>query len=364
MRTLCLLVLVTAPASATDPAWVYFGGPTNAKNGGKGIVVSRFDGGKLTDPELAFALGSPGFFCPAPDGNTLYSLGSIKDRPDSLYALKVDPSTGHLSLVNSLPIGGNGPCHVSVDDAGEFAAVANYGDGSVALFRVGESGRLVARTAFVEHQGRGPNKQRQERSHAHCSRFDLTGQFLLVCDLGTDEVRVYRLNRATGTLTAAEPIKLPAGSGPRHMDLTPDGKTLFVNGELVSTVHVVRLDLAGGQSKVVQTLSTLPEPTAGNTTAECRLHPSGKFVYVSNRGHDSIAAFKYDMGQLTPIGYAKAGIKIPRNFNFDPTGNFLLVANQNGNDVVVFKIGDDGLPTPTGVKVATPSPICVKFVRK
>ena len=362
MRTLSLVMMLAASAPAADPVWAYFGGPTSAKNGGKGIVVSRFDAGKLGEPALAYEVGSPGFFCLSPDEKTLYTQGSAKGRPDSLTALRVDKATGKLLLLNSLPIGGAGPCFVGVDAAGEFCAVANYGDGSVALFRLGESGRIVARTALVTHAGTGPNKERQERSHAHCCRFDATGQFLLVCDLGTDEVRVYRLNRAAGTLTAAAPIKMPPGSGPRHMDFTEDGKTLFVNGELDSTVNVVSLDLPGGQSKVVQSLSTLPVPTPGNTTAECRVHPSGKTVYVSNRGHDSIAALKYDAGKLSTIGYAKDGIKVPRNFNFDPSGKYLIVANQNGNDVVVFAIGDDGLPVATGVKMATPSPICVKFV--
>ena len=360
-----LILLIAATASAADPSWAYFGGYTGGRTGGKGIMVSRFDAGKLTDPELAATVGSPSFLCPAPDGKTLYAVGeSSGPAPDGgpVYAFRVEKSTGKLTLINSLPSGGNGPCHVAVDPAGEFAVVANYGGGSAALFRLGANGRLVARTAFVQHARPANPKGRQNAPHAHCGRFDPTGRFVLVCDLGLDLVLVYRLDRATGTLTAAMPIILPPGSGPRHMDLTPDGKTLFVNGELNSTVNVIKLDLAGGKSEVAQTLSTLPKPTEGNTTAECRLHPSGKFVYVSNRGHNSIACFTWEAGKLSPIGYATEGIKTPRNFNFDLSGQFLLVANQDGNDVVEFKIGESGLPKPTGVVVKTPAPVCVKFV--
>ena len=369
MKTpLALLALALAPTGATaaGPCWAYFGGYTGTKAGGQGVMVARFDAGQFTQPALAVKAKSPSFLCPSPDGTTLYAVGESggKGEGGPVSAYRVDKTTGQLTLLNSLPSGGDGPCHVAVDAAGEYAVVTNYGGGSCALFKLGDSGRLVARTAFVQHPKPADANGRQDAAHAHCGRFDPTGRFVLVADLGLDEVRVYRLDRAAGTLAPAPPVKLPKGSGPRHLDLTPDGKTLFVNGELDSTVNVIKLDLARGESEVVQTLSTLPEKAdaKGNTTAECRLHPSGKFVYVSNRGHDSIAGFKFDAGKLAPLGHATAGVKTPRNFNFDPSGRFLVVANQAGDDAVVFAVNADGGLTPTGVAVKVPAPVCVKFV--
>ncbi len=368
-RTLAALALMTlaGPALAGD-YWVYFGGYTGGKAGGKGVMVSTFDpaAGTLSTPELAAEVGSPSFVCPSPDGTTLYVVGEAAGNAKDggpVYAYRVNKQTGKLALLNRLTSGGSGPCHVAVDAKAEFLAVSNYGGGSTALFRLAKDGKLQERTAFIQHKGGGPNPARQKEPHAHCSAFDPTGNYVLTADLGLDQVLVRKLDRATGELTEADPITLPPGSGPRHFDVTPDGKTMVVCGELDSTVNLVALDLAG-KSTVLQSLSTLPAPTKGNSTAECRLHPSGKFVYVSNRGHNSVAAFALDAGKLTAIGHATAGIKVPRNFNLDPAGTFMLVANQDGDDVCVFKVGTDGVPTPTGVTVKTAAPVCVKFVAK
>ena len=205
------------------------------------------------------------------------------------------------------------------------------------------------------------------KPHGHCGAFSPDGNTGYVVDLGTDHV--HRFTRAAGAelkldLTPS-PITLPPGSGPRHIALDPDGKLAFVNGELDSTLNVVRLG-ADGKGEVVESASTLPGGKAvkGNSTAEVVRHPSGKFVYVSNRGHNSIAAFAWDGVKLKPLGHATESIKVPRNFNLSPDGDWMLVANQDGNDVAVFKVGADGLPTPTGTTVKVGKPVCVKFLAK
>ena len=367
---LLALVLVAHAATAADSYWVYFGGYTGGKTGGKGVMVASLDAktGQLTKPELAVEVGSPSFLAVAPSGKTLYAVGEGGGGKDGgpVYAFRIDPATGLLTKLNQLGSGGSGPCHIATDAAGKFAVVSNYGSGSMAVFSLNDDGSLKTRTAFVQHAGKSKNKGNQEGPHAHCGAFDPTGEFVLVADLGIDKVLIYKLDRATGAVTPHTTpfVTMPPGAGPRHFEIDPSGKRLFVCGEIDSTVNAVTLDLAGDKTAVTQSLSTLPQPTPGNSTAECRIHPSGKFVYVSNRGHNSIAAFKNDGGKLTAIGHATEGIKVPRNFNIEPGGKWMLVASQAGDNVSVFSIGDDGVPKPTGVTVATPAPVCVKFLAK
>jgi 6-phosphogluconolactonase len=363
----CLVTIMTT--SAADKHWAYFGGYTGGQSGGKGIMVSEFDAktGKLTEAELAVEVGSPSFLCIAPNGKTLYAVGESGGKDGGgVYAYRIDKATGKLTLLNQLTSGGNGPCHIATDKAGKFAVVSNYGGGSCAVFSINDDGSLKARTAFVQHEGKSINPGNQQGPHAHSGFFDETGDYVLVADLGIDKVLIYKLNRDTGAITPHTTpfVKMPPGSGPRHFHIDPSNKLVFVNGEINSTVNVVALDLEAGKAEVVQTLSSVPQPVKGNSTAECRIHPSGKFVYVSNRGHNSIAAFKNDGGKLTAIGHATEGIKIPRNFNIDPSGNWMLVASQDGDNVAVFSIGEDGVPKPTGVKVNVPKPVCIKFVAK
>ncbi|OWK38077.1 lactonase family protein [Fimbriiglobus ruber] len=370
------VVALAGAAAAADPApaagkfWVFVGTYTGGPGKSKGIYRSEFDAktGQLSAPEVAAEVESPSFVNIAPNGKNLYAIGETGGKDGGgVYAFTLDPATGKLTAQNALTSGGPGPCHIATDAAGEFAVVANYGGGSTAIFKLKPDGSLAARTAFVQHKKTAEG--RQEAPHAHCGTFDNTGKFVLVCDLGLDKVLVYKLNRETGEIAPNEPpaIAVPLGAGPRHIQLTPANDLAFVCGELDSTVNVLKLDFAGGHFATTQSLSTLPggKPVKGNSTAEIRIHPSGKFVYVSNRGHNSIAVFKNDGGTLTPVGHATEGIKVPRNFNIDPTGRWMLVANQDGHDVVVFEIDQEsGLPKPTGTKIAVGSPVCVKFVAK
>jgi 6-phosphogluconolactonase len=369
---------LTADPPASGKYWVYVGTYT-AKNGSKGIYRCELDlkTGKLSEPQVAAEVGSPSFLTLSPNGKYLYAVGETtgaKGEGGGVYAFTVDAASGSLTKLDTQTSGGAGPCHVVTDPAGKRLLVANYGGGSWKLFQLTDDGKFGGRSLFSQLAGSGPNPKRQEKPHAHCGAFDATGKYFFVVDLGTDQVWVSEHSYSEdGANTSSKsrsikPIKLPAGSGPRHIHVAPSNDLAFVCGELDCTVNVVKMDLTPEKEKfeVVQSLPTLPDgkPTPKDSTAEVRIHPSGKFVYVSNRGHNSIAAFAWDGQKLAAIGHATEGINIPRNFNIDPTGKWMLVANQDGNDIVVFEIGADGLPKPTGNKVAVPRPVCVKFLAK
>jgi 6-phosphogluconolactonase len=366
-----------AKPPASGKYWVFFGTYTNGKSTSKGIYRAEFDlaTGKLSAPELAAEMANPTFLTLSPDGKTLYAIGEIsgqgpKKNEGAVVAFRVDPATGGLTKLNELTTGGPGPCHVNTDATGKYVITANYGGGSCALYTTKPDGSLDARTTFIQHEGSSVNKARQAGPHAHCGFFDATGKLAFVTDLGLDKVLVYKLNPADGTMTANDPafVKLPDGAGPRHLHINAANDTAYVCGELDSTVNVVKMDPEKGKFEVVQSLSTLPQPTGGNSTAEVRIHPTGKFVYVSNRGHDSVAVFRVDAdtGKLTAAGHAKsADVKVPRNFNIDPTGKWMLIASQNGDNVAVFAIDPEtGMPKATGEKVTLGRPVCVKFLAK
>jgi 6-phosphogluconolactonase len=374
LSLLCGMTLVAADAPPSGKYFVYYGCYTGGQGGSKGIQRSELDikTGQLSEAVTVAEVGSPSFLHISPNGKTLYAVGETsgkKNEGGGVYAYSIDAKSGDLKLLNTNTSGGSGPCHISTDSEGKFAVVANYGGGSTAVFKLNEDGSIKERTGFVQHKGSSVNKGRQEAPHAHCGFFDQTGNYALVADLGLDQVLIYKLNRETGAITPNDvpAIKMPAGSGPRHFHITADNKRMYVNGELDLTINAVDLDFKAGEFKVVQTLPSVPEGTGtkGNSTAETRIHPSGKFVYVSNRGPNSIAAFKITDGKLSSIGYATEGIKIPRNFNIDPTGQWMLIANQDGHDVVVYKIDQEtGKLTSTGNKTRVGSPVCVKFLPK
>jgi 6-phosphogluconolactonase len=365
-------VLAAEPAPS-GKYWVYFGTYTGGTNGSKGIYRSEFDAktGQLTKAELAAEVGSPSFLAISPDGKTLYAVGEAagkKGEGGGVYAYRIEAKTGALTKLSESTSGGNGPCHISTDDLGQFAIVANYGGGSTAVFKLQPDGSIAARTDYKQHQALS-DKGLRAAALAHCGFFSPNNKFAYSVDAGLDLVMVFELNRATGELLPKPPIPIPPGTAPRHIHLTNDGKFGFVCGERNLTINVLKLDPDTGSGEVIQTLTTLPNgqkgPVKGYSTAEVRIHPTGKFVYVSNRGHNSIAAFRWDGNKLTEIGHASEGIKTPRNFNIDPSGKWMLVANQDGGDVIVFAIDPDtGLPKPTGTRVEVPTCVCVKFLAK
>jgi 6-phosphogluconolactonase len=375
-RLLVLLgvLLLALPSLAADKYWVFLGTYTSA-NGSKGIYRCELDSatGKLSAPELAAEVGSPSFVHIAPDGKTLYSVGEAPGSDGGgVYSWKLDPATGKLSDRVSLTSKGAGPCHISTDAKNQFAIVANYGGGSCTTFKLKPDGSLDSRTGFIQHSGKVFDEKRQGGPHGHCGFFDATGTLAFVCDLGLDKVMIHKLNRNTGEIAPHDPafVKLPDRSGPRHIHIAPDNNVAFANGEIDMSVHVIKMDVKGNKFELVQSLSTLPEGdkvVPQFSTAETRIHPNGKFLYVSNRGHNTIAAFSYDHEKmkLTPIGHIRGDIKTPRNFNISPDGKWMLIASQDGAKVGVYTIDEKtGLAKETEHSVKVDRPVCVKFLAK
>jgi 6-phosphogluconolactonase len=353
---------------------VYFGTYTSAKS--EGIYVSRLDlaTGALAEPTLAAGTVSPSFLAVHPNRTFLYAVNEIANfdggTTGSVSAYRVDRATGRLTLLNQQSSRGGGPAHLTVDPSGRNVLVANYGGGSVAVLPIGADGRLAAASAFVQHAGSGANPQRQQGPHAHSVNVDRSGRFAYVADLGLDKVLIYRFDAAQGTLAPNEPAAaaVEPGSGPRHFAFHPSERFAYVINEMTCTVTAFACDAGAGRLETLQTITTLPEGvTAGRglSTAEVQVHPSGRFLYGSNRGHDSITVFAVDevTGRLTFVQNEPTQGNTPRNFGIDPTGQYLLAANQRSDSVVVFRIDQaTGRLTPTGARIAVGSPVCVRFV--
>jgi 6-phosphogluconolactonase len=246
--------------------------------------------------------------------------------------------------------------------------VANYTGGSIAAFPISDDGKLGNSSAFIQRTGHGLNPKRQEAAHAHSIDLSPDERFAFVDDLGLDQLLVYKFDKSKGSLKPNNPpfAKLDAGAGPRHFALHPSGKFAYVVSELASTVTAFSVDLKAGTLHRSQSISTLPDDFKGeNDDAEIRIHPSGRFLYASNRGHDSIAVFAIDSskGTLTPIEHTSTGGKTPRSFEIDPTGTMLFAENQQSNNIVIFRIDQNtGKLTPTGKVLEVGQPVCVKFL--
>ncbi len=375
---LSLLALSTvvglAAAADREPQkyWAYVG--TYTQRGSKGIYRFAFDPatGRLAGGELAAEAVNPSFLAITPDRKFLYAVAEVGDfhggKTGAVAAFAVDARTGALAPLNQESSGGAGPCHLVVDRAGRHVLVANYGDGSAAVLPIGPDGRLGPPSSVVHHRGSGPNPGRQEGPHAHSINLDAANRFAVVADLGLDKVMVYRFDAERGTLTPNDPpaAAVAPGAGPRHFAFHPNGRAAYVINELNSTVTAFRYDAARGVLTPVQTVSTLPPGFRGeNFPAEVQVHPSGRFLYGSNRGRNSIAVFAIDpaSGRLTPAGDQASGIKNPRNFAIDPTGKYLLVANQDSDSVVTFGIDSaTGKLRPTGHAMKVPMPVCIKLM--
>jgi 6-phosphogluconolactonase len=347
---------------------------TYTVRGSEGIYAYRYDtaSGQLESLGLAAKTSNPSFVAIHPNHRFLYTVNEDHDyegqSSGAISAFSIDSKTGKLTFLNQLATRGADPCHLSFDHTGKFVLVANYTGGSMAAFPVSEEGRLGDASDFIQQKGSGPNHERQEAPHAHWIDLSPDNHFALNADLGLDQIFVYRFDAAKGTLTPDNPpsAKLAPGAGPRHVAFHPRGLFVYVINELNSTVTVFSYDTKSGALHEVQTVSSLPNDfKVENSPAEIVVHPSGKFLYASNRGHDSIAVFSIDpkKGTLTTIEHVPTKGKAPRNFEIDPDGKRLLVANQESDNIVVFRIDPKtGRLTPTGQELKIPAPVCIRFM--
>jgi len=374
-RWILLGVMAVAAISSVCAAtasfdFVYIG--TYTEKGSEGIYVCEFDPatGHLSPPVIAAKTPAPSFLAATSGGQFLYAVNELdhfnSQATGGLSAFAIDSATGKLKLLNQASSRGAGPAHIALDRTGRFVFVANYDGGSVSVFRLLPDGKIGDSTTFDQHSGSSVNHERQEAPHAHAIAMSPDNHFALVADLGLDEVFVYPFDVSRGTLGQPRIVKTEPGVGPRHLTFSNDAKFVYVINELKSSITVYSFDPRDGAMSPQQTISSLPTKFTGESnSAEIVLHPSGKFLYASNRGDDSIAAFAVDpsKGTLALIGHISTGGKTPRSFAINPSGQWLLAANQNSNSVVAFHIDrESGKLTPTGQSIEVKSPAMVDFV--
>jgi 6-phosphogluconolactonase len=364
---------IAAKPAAAKSYLVYVGTYTT-KTASKGIYAFRYDAssGKLTPIGVVAETQDPSWVAVHPNGKFLYAVNEA-GKNSMVSAFSLDAKSGKLTLLNQLPALGEDPCYLSFDRTGKYIFVANYTSGNVVVFPIGADGKLGASTANVHDEGTlGPNQERQEGPHAHWIEASAGNRYAYVSDLGLDKVLIYKFDAATGKLINPESNQqsafsatLPPGSGPRHVAFSRNGNSMYVLSELQSTVTVFAND-AREKYRSVQTIPALPRDFSGrNDAAEIAIHPSGTFLYSSNRGHESIALFKIDpgAGKLTAAGDFFVEGKEPRHFAIDPPGNYLLAEDQLSDKIVTFRIDQKtGALTPTGGTVEVPSPVCIAFL--
>lgn len=339
----------------------------------RGIQAFRFNesSGILTSVGLAAETPSPSFLTASADGRFVFAVNEVSSFGDaqtgSVTSFSVDPTTGQLTQLSVQSSHGQSPCHLALDRTGRFLAVANYSSGTFAVLPVDANGHLGPALAVIQSTGSGPHPSRQRGPHAHMVQFDASNRFLLGSDLGIDRVLVYRFDEATGSVTPNEPpsFAVTPGAGPRHFAFHPTEPLVFVINELSSTISVFEWDGANGHAEAKGEYPTLPDDFSGtSTTAQILVHPNGRFVYGSNRGHDSIATFTLSSdGQLALVEHTPTRGGIPRNFAIDPSGRWLIAANQRSNTLAVFAIDPQtGRLTETGPLVDTGTPVAVLFM--
>jgi 6-phosphogluconolactonase len=370
-----MIAAMTFASAAREPAppkggyLVYVGTYTGPQS--KGIYVFHFNPvtGQVTDPELAGEAGNPSWLAIDPTRRFLYAVSEYNGDKSSLSAFGIDRATGKLTLLNTVPAGGRSAVYTWIDNTGKNALVANYHGGSVVVRRIKEDGSLGEQTAFVQHTGSSVTP-RQSQPFAHSIYLSPDNRFALVPDLGLDKVVVYRFDVAKGTLAPNDPpfAKIKPGSGPRHLAFHPNGKWVYLVAEISRTVTQFAWDANRGALTELQTISALslsnvPPGRAG--TAEVQVAPSGRFLYASNRGPDTIAVFSINPkdGSLTAVEQVPTQGTMPRSFSLDPTGSYLFAANQNTNNIVVFHVDrKTGRLTPTGKVLTVGGPVCVAFL--
>jgi 6-phosphogluconolactonase len=370
--TLPRVALAQLPSAELSTEFlVYVGTYTSGKSEGIYLYRLNMSSGELKHVATTRGVIDPSFLALAPSRRYLYAVNEVEEfkgkKSGALSAFAVDQGTGELKLLNQQPSLGGSPCYVVVDQSGKFVLVANYGGGNVAVLPIRRDGSLGEATDVKQDIGSSINTDRQEAPHAHCIVLDPANRFAYACDLGTDKIMIFRFDTRRGKLTPGKSpfAQAKPGAGPRHLTFHPGGKHAYVINELQATVTVWAKNSVDGSLREVQTVATLPlEFKGANTSADIHTSPNGRFLYCSNRGHDSIAVFKIDAlsGKLTFIAHEPTGGKTPRNFAIDPTGRFLLAANQKSDSIVTFRLDPKtGRLRAPGHVAQVPSPVCLKF---
>ena len=370
--TFLLLSLISFTlATAQKKPYLLVGTYTSGKS--EGIYVYSFDEKNATANLISTAkIKNPSYLAISPDKKTVYSVVESADTTGSVIgggvtAFAFDAANGKLTALDKQPSGGTNPCYVSVTKSGKWVFAGNYSSGTLSVFPVTTKGNIGAASQTIAHSGTGPNKDRQEGPHVHATVLSPDNNYLFVPNLGIDKVMIYKLNQSTGKLTPAPMpfVRTAPGSGPRHFDFAPNKHYAYLMEELSG--NVVTYTYNNGNLKQIQSISSIPKNFTGNIgCADIHVSPDGKFLYSSNRGDANtitIFSISQQTGKLSVVGYQPTLGKTPRNFNFDPTGNFLLVANQQSDNIVIFKIDKKtGLLTDTGKRISVPNPVCVKWI--
>ena len=360
LATLLLCSTILSKADET-PVWI---GATGKDSKGIYRTTINTETGKITKPTLAGEIGSPGFLCLSPDGKRVYSICNVEKGSVAAFNITKDGKT--LELINTVSTGDGGAAHVSLDATGKILFSAQYGGGSVAAYAIKSDGSIGPRTALIEHTGSGPNEGRQSKPHPHWTGVDPGNNFLFVPDLGADKVFIYKIDHKNQSITAhGSGIAVPGG-GPRHMKFSSEAKFAYVLNEMLLSVTTFQYDKSAGTMNAIQTISTLPKELqeVPCSASEIRVHPSGRFIYTGNRGHDSIAVFSVDQktGKLTFVEREAIRGSWPRNFNVTPDGKYLIAAGGRSNTLTVFQIDQNtGALIYTGNSINCPGPICVEF---
>lgn len=365
------MVLLSSGPVAAQRYRVFFGTYTGGES--QGIYTCTFDSrtGEAGDVVLAAATDQPSFIALHPSGRYLYAVNETVDdqgqKSGGVSAFAVDAESGELTLLNRQLARGGAPCHLNCSSDGKFVLVANYVGGNCSTLAINDDGTLEPAGCVIQHQGSSVNAARQEGPHAHSINLDSTEHYAVTADLGTDRLYVHGFDAASGELSVRPDAELtcPPGSGPRHFAFHPDGRHAFVIQELDSTLGVLRWSAEKGTFDYLGVHSTLPEDDATpNSTAEVVVHPSGKWIYGSNRGHNSLAIFRWmpEIEDVELIANQSTLGEVPRNFAIEPTGRFLLAANQESGSVVIFAIDPETGKLAERQRLAVPKPVCVRFL--
>ncbi len=352
-----------------------FVGTYTAQSMSEGIYTCRFfpDTRDIEPLFAADGVENPSFLALHPSRRFLYAASEVDEfdgkSQGALFAYAIEPNSGRLTLLNAQGSGGTGPCHIFTDSTGRFLLAANYRGGSASVLPIAKDGSLRQMSCFIQHEGSSVNKERQTSAHAHSINLDPQNRFAYVPDLGMDKVMIYQFDEENGQLCPNDPPYIDAtvkGAGPRHFAFAQEGRYAYVVNEIGKTVTAYRRDADTGALSTIQTIIAFPENemSTPGTTADIHVHPNGKFVYASNRGHDSIAVFaRFVDGSLSPIQHMQTGGKTPRNFAIDPSGRFLLAANQDSNTIVTLDIdAETGMLNPTKYEAKLPMPVCIRFM--